>query len=143
MISTESFGHRWNGITVNGPMCNEPKSLCRFIATSSTFVLGGRKKNIYISIFYPKCATCALFFLEELANIEKTGSNSAFSSRISWIEKNSWAEITDIDSGRRMITMMTRRVERDEFGITKFAGKKKRNNSIEIKLFSWRNEVDF
>lgn len=39
--------------------------------------------------------------------------------------------------------MMTRRVERDEFGVTKFAGKKKRNNSIEIKLFSWRNEVDF
>lgn len=60
------------------------------------------------------------------------------------LEKNSWAEITDIDSGRRMITMMTRRVERDEFGVTKFAGKKKeRNNSIEIKLFSWRNEVDF
>lgn len=63
----------------------------------------GEKKNIYISIFYPKCATCALFFLEELANIEKTGSNSAFSSRISWIEKNSWVEITDIDSGRTVV----------------------------------------
>lgn len=50
----------WNGITVNGPTCNEPKSFCRFIATTVRRFLGeegGKKIYIYIDLL-----SCALFF---------------------------------------------------------------------------------
>lgn len=141
--ATQDAGQQWSRPSHSAIDGMESLLMARRATNQNLFVvllppvrrlsLGG-EKNIYISIFYPKCATCALFFLEEYrANIEKTGSNSAFSSRISWIEKNSWAEITDIDNGRRMITMMTRRVERDEFGVTKFAGKKKKKEINRLK----------
>lgn len=60
----------WNGITVNGPTCNEPKSFCRFIATTVRRFpwRGGGEKDIYISIFYPVRYFLNVF-LEELANL--------------------------------------------------------------------------
>lgn len=107
--------------------------------------LGGEKKYIYIDLLSQVCDLCT-FFPRRIGQYreDRIKFSILVENLLDLLEKNSWVEITDIDSGRRMITMMTRRVDRDEFGVTKFAGKKKeRNNSIEIKLFSRRNEVDF
>lgn len=119
----------WNGITVNGPTCNEPKSFCRFIATTVRRFLGeegGKKIYIYIDLL-----SCALFFKRFPRRIGQLIIRRRQYGESLGIEKYSWMEIIDIDSGRMTITM--KGLKRDEFGVNEIRRGREREKKAPFK----------